>query len=226
MKTQLRLNLDRDPAYGADDFVVSGANAATATLVTEDWRAWPTGVLALIGPEGSGKTHLARMWGEAVGAILLRPPLTDITALAGQPLLIENVDLWADEDGLFHLLNSLTPGAALLLTARSRPSQWPAALPDLRSRLNALTVTELGAPDDVILGGVLAKLFAERNIRPADDLIPYLLPRMERSIPAARSLVAKLDEAAAQNKREVNRILAVQVLEVESVTHDLFDGEP
>jgi chromosomal replication initiation ATPase DnaA len=223
VKTQLRLNLERDPAYGADDFVISAANEGAAAVIMESALPWPTGVLALIGPEGSGKTHLAQMWAKAVGAAVLQPPLTD---LPQTPSLIENADQWGDEDGLFHLLNSVRPGSSLLLTARTPPTEWAATLPDLRSRLNGLTVAELGPPDDAILQGVLAKLFAERNIRPADDLIPYLTPRMERSVPAARAIVAALDEAAAQKKREVNRTLAVQVLEIDSVTHDLFDSEP
>lgn len=222
VKSQLRLNLDREPAYGAGDFVVSASNSAAVRLVMEDWRAWPAGVLVLVGPAGGGKTHLARMWAQAARATMLIPPLTDRPA---GPLAVEDIDRHLDEDGLFHLLNHIDPAAPVLLTARTRPSQWQAALPDLRSRLNALTVAELGPPDDDVLRGALAKLFAERNIRPAADLIPYLVPRMERSVTAARTIVAALDEAAAQKKREVNRTLAVQVLEIDSVTQDLFDGE-
>ncbi|RYG12139.1 MAG: chromosomal replication initiator DnaA, partial [Caulobacteraceae bacterium] len=146
MKTQLRLDLTREPRYGADDFVVSPANQAAAALVMEDWRAWPAGLLAIVGPPGSGKTHLARMWAQAVDAAILTPPLS-----ASPPglMLIEDADRWTDADGLFHLLNSLQPGSALLLTARTPPSQWPTTLPDLRSRLNAMTTTEIEAPDDV-----------------------------------------------------------------------------
>jgi chromosomal replication initiation ATPase DnaA len=222
VKTQLRLNLDREPAYSAESFVISAANHAAASLVLDGGPSWPAGVLVLSGPSGAGKTHLARMWAETVNASLAAPPLAN---RPGGPLLIEDLDRDIDEEGLFHLLNHLEPEAPVLLTTRSLPSQWTVALPDLRSRLNALTVAELGPPDDAILQGALAKLFAERNIRPAPDLIPYLVPRMERSVDAARAIVAALDEAAAQKKREVNRTLAIQVLEIDSVTRDLFDGE-
>ena len=206
--------------------MTSPVNAEAVSLVMDRWRDWPAHALALVGPEGSGKTHLARMWAKASGAVTLTAPFKDVVVASERPVLVENVELLADEEGLFHLLNSAAHGGALLLTGRSRPTAWPSALPDLRSRFNALTVAELGEPDDAILTGILQALFDERNIRPADDLIPYLLPRIERSAAAAKQIVALLDDTAARKKREINRILAVQVLEVESVTDDLFDHEP
>jgi chromosomal replication initiation ATPase DnaA len=226
VNSQLRLDLNRPATYRTEAFVTSPANAQAVSLVMKDWRGWPGGALALIGPEGSGKTHLARMWVRETGAAVLSSPLGDIAALAHRPVVVENVDLKADEEDLFHLLNLAAAGGAVLLTARSQPKAWPAALPDLRSRFNGLPIAELGPPDDAILTGVLQALFDERNIRPADDLIPYLLLRMERSPAAARQTVSALDEAAAREKREINRTLAVQVLEVDSVTDDLFDTEP
>jgi chromosomal replication initiation ATPase DnaA len=226
VNSQLRLDLARPAAYRTEAFVASSANAQAVSLVLDGWRGWPGGALALIGPEGSGKTHLAQMWVRKTGAAILSAPLGDIAALAGRPVVVENVDLKADEEGLFHLLNQAAAGGAVLLTARSQPKAWPAALPDLRSRFNGLPIAELGPPDDAILAGVLEALFDERNIRPAEDLIPYLLLRMERSPAAARKVVALLDDAAAREKREINRTLAIQVLEIDSVTDDLFGQEP
>jgi chromosomal replication initiation ATPase DnaA len=93
----------------------------------------------------------------------------------------------------------------------------------LRSRLNALAVAELGEPDDAVLAGVLEKLFRVRNIRPADDLLPYLVKRMERSVPRAREIVARLDEVADEERRAVSRALARRILDGDENTPDLFD---
>ncbi|MBK8544204.1 MAG: hypothetical protein IPL62_12040 [Caulobacteraceae bacterium] len=54
---------DRSP----DKLVVAEANRDAAKLLT-DWRAWPHGALAISGPPGSGKTHLALAWALEVGA--------------------------------------------------------------------------------------------------------------------------------------------------------------
>ena len=138
-------------------------------------------------------------------------------------VLIENADTAVGDHSLFHLINMAAQhGGTLLLTSRQPPRAWPAALPDLRSRLNALPVASLDEPDDVILMGVFRKLFHERNIRPTDDVYPYLLRRMERSITEARRLVKLLDEAADSLQRPVSRSLAKEVLDACPKNMDLF----
>jgi chromosomal replication initiation ATPase DnaA len=96
-------------------------------------------------------------------------------------------------------------------------------LADLRSRLNALPIAEIEEPDDAILERLLRKFFRERNIKPADDLIPYLLRRIERSARKAREIVSRLDEAADAEGRAISRTLARQILDAEPPTLSLFD---
>jgi chromosomal replication initiation ATPase DnaA len=222
---QLRLELRRTTPYRRRDFIVS-PNNAEAVRAIDAWRGWHAGCLALVGQEGSGKSHLARVWAKEAGAVVVcgkTPP--NLATLEGRPVLFEDADRAQDDELLFHLINMAgEDGGALLLTARAPPSAWPANLPDLRSRLNAMAVAELPAPDDVILEGVLRKLFLERNIKPSDDLIAYLLRRIERSGPAARAIVERLDEAAAEGEqRPVSRALARQFLEIDGETPDLFE---
>src|SRR5262249_46357270 len=134
-----------------------------------------------------------------------------------------DADRAGHDEALFHLINMAGEGGGLLLTARRAPSAWNAALPDLRSRLNALVVAEIGPPDDAVLEGVLRKFFRERNIRPAEDVYPYLLRRIERSVPAALEIVTRLDEFADAEQRDITRNLARQILENEDTTLGLFD---
>jgi len=208
---QLRLPFAEGDAYRPAEFVVSECNAEAIGEI-ETWRAWPVPVLAVIGPAGSGKSHIARLWAERAGASVLNPPLGDVETLPTGPIVVEDADRVGADVTMFHLLNRVEPDAAVLLTARTPPRAWPTALPDLRSRLNALRFVTVSTPDDAVLGSVLASLLRARHILPDEDLIPYLLRRIERSVDAARRVVDHLDEAAGTLKREVNRSLAAQVL--------------
>jgi chromosomal replication initiation ATPase DnaA len=225
--SQLRLELRRPTVYRRESFIVSPTNA-DAVRAVDAWPVWHGGCLALIGPEGSGKTHLARAWAKRAGATVLAADKAasteELAALQGRPILVEDADRGVADETLFHIINMAgADGGGLLLTARAAPQAWSAALPDLRSRLNALPLAELPPPDDIVLEGVLRKFFRERNIKPADDLIPYLLRRIERSAPRAQEIVARLDEAADAEQRAVSRALARQILENEGETLNLFD---
>jgi chromosomal replication initiation ATPase DnaA len=212
---QLRLDLQRTISHRRDDFVVSPANEGAVAAVD----AWPDragGSLALVGPEGSGKTHLALSWAERTGAAFFAgaaAELADLSTLEGRLVAIDDADA-VDDETLFHLINqSGLPGGGLLLTTRVRPAAWETKLPDLRSRLAAMRTAELGPPDDVVLWAVLDRFFRQTSIRPSPDLLEYLVRRIERSVPGARAVVARLDEAAGPEHRPVTRALAREILE-------------
>jgi chromosomal replication initiation ATPase DnaA len=218
---QFRLKLERREGFRSEDFIASPANA-DARRALDAYPAWPGGCLALVGPAGSGKSHLAALWARRVHAAALGPG-ADPRGLPHGPVLVEDADQHRSEEALFHLINRAEQSGGLLLTARLPPAEWPAALPDLRSRLNALPVAEIEEPDDEILTGVFEKFFRERNIKPADDLVPYLLNRMERSIPKALEIVNKLDETADAEGRAVSRGLARQILDSQPPSLHLFE---
>ena len=224
MAKQLRLGLRRPAAHTRDTFVHGSSNAQAVTAL-DAWPRWPGGALVLVGPEGTGKTHLASAWAAAAKAVVLDRDMPDVAAATGRPVLLEDVDQGVEAEALFHLINlAAHEGASLLLTARKPPTTWRAELPDLRSRLNALMVAEIEAPDDQVLSGVLRRFFRERNIRPHDDVYPYLLRRMERSVPGAREIVRRLDETEDGEHRPVSRVLARQILEADIENLDLFEG--
>ena len=149
---------------GRADFIQSPSDAEALAAV-RDWGAWPGGAFALVGPAGSGKTHLADLWAQESGAVRIGPD-QPITTFAAPAVLVEDADRRAFRgEGLFHLLNAADAGARVLLTAREPPTSWAVAVPDLRSRVNALHVAELHEPDDALLTAVMIRFFRERNIR-------------------------------------------------------------
>jgi chromosomal replication initiation ATPase DnaA len=221
---QLRLNLEHAPTFRREDFIASASNAEAADAV-DAWPNWLGGALTLVGPEGSGKTHLAAAWAEAHGGRFLETDAgqrISLSELGGQPVAVDDADQ-VDDETMFHLINlAAAEGFGLLLTSRVWPRAWSCTLPDLRSRLNALRVVPLQEPDDVVLRGVLDRFFRQRLIVPPDDLLDYLVKRIERSVPKARDVVGLIDEAASAEARGVTVALARKVLDEEAASGELF----
>lgn len=215
MPRQLNFDLPARPALGRDDFFVAEPNAVALALV-ERWPDWPNRKLLIIGPTGSGKTHLAHVWATRSRARLIPAyllPQEDIPALAAGPVVIEDVREIAGnepaEHALFHLHNHLlAEGQSLLLTADTAPQHWGLRLPDLASRMQGTASVSIDLPDDRLLAVVLAKLFADRQIVPHGDVIPYLLRRMDRSFADAQRIVGAIDALSLSEKRDVTRRLA------------------
>jgi chromosomal replication initiation ATPase DnaA len=173
-------------------------------------------VAGLAGPVGSGNSHLAAIWRENSGATAIHPQAgSDAAETAAKgPVLVEDADRRGfDDRALFHVINSVREnGTSLLITSRLWPMSWPAELADLRSRLKAATVVEIGEPDDELLAQVLVKLFADRQLAVDDRLIFYIVARMERSLEAAQTIVERLDRLALARGTRINRALALEVL--------------
>jgi chromosomal replication initiation ATPase DnaA len=213
---QLALALPHAESFAREDFLMGAPNQAALAMV-ERWPDWPDRALALIGPEGAGKSHLASIWAEIAGARRVSARALGETslmaALATGALVIEDASARLDERALFHLLNLIREEEAfLLITAQAAPARWNVALPDLASRLRAVPTVALSPPDDALLRAVLVKLFADRQLEVDGNLLGYLATRIERSFAAARAAVEALDREALRLKRPVTRALAAELL--------------
>lgn len=219
--TQLPFRLPVTSHYGRDDFIRSASNHRALSLV-ETWPDWPSKVLVISGPPGSGKSHLAHIWAERADAGIVSAGELANMARPGEALVIEDfIPQRDDEARLFHLVNTMrSQGYWLVLTSRLPPGEWSIKLADLRSRVATFLHGALEAPDDALLRGVIEKLFADRQLTVDPGVVEYMILRMERSLAAAEHLVDTLDREALALKRPVTKPLVAKALEDGQLTFD------
>lgn len=215
MKASVQIPLDFGArhAFGRGDFQIGKSNRDAVGWI-DRWPDWPAPVLIIQGPPASGKSHLAAVWREKSNASVITSldlevkTAEEIFAL-GDALLLDGLDLWLGdrmvETTLFHLYNMLKEnGKTMLMTMRMTPTQADFVIPDLASRFRAAPCVSIHAPDDMLLASVVIKLFSDRQLSVNNDVLSYLLPRMERSFSAARDLVEKADHLALAEKRGIS----------------------
>lgn len=213
---QLALALPHTESFAREDFLPGPGNEAALALI-DRWPDWPARAAVLAGPEGAGKSHLGAIWAQAAGArILAARGLSEANlpeALATGALLLEDLAPdERDERALFHLLNLVREHQAyLLITSRVMPVSLPVRIPDLASRLRAVPAVAMAPPDDALLRSLLVKLAADRQLALGEDVVTFLMARIERSFAGARAAIARLDEEAMRLKRPVSRALAAEL---------------
>ncbi|MGC1558897.1 MAG: DnaA/Hda family protein [Bradyrhizobium sp.] len=214
---QLAFALPHAESFTREDFLEGPANAAGLALI-DSWPDWPNRIMLLVGPEGSGKSHLASIWAVQAGArsTAAHTLTADAVpnALATGALVVEELrSSDVDERALFHLLNlAREEGAFVLMTARTPPSAFQIELRDLRSRLRALPMVSLLPPDDHLCRALVVKFCADRQLAVDEAVVGYLSTRVERSYAALRKAVELLDTEALRLGRPVTRALAAELL--------------
>jgi len=226
---QIPLNLEMRPVMGRSDFLIGPSNQAAVQWI-DRWPDWPAPLLFLSGPAASGKTHVAAMWREKADGVMITPEVlgsmsAEHIAGQGHHLVLDGVDPWfGDVDAetkLFHLYNMFKEeGRFFLVTSRMNPTQTAFVLPDLASRFRAAPLAEIKPPDDILLASVLIKHFSDRQLRVGNDVIRYILPRMERSFSAARDIVVQADREALAKRRPVSVPLMREIM-AGRIEHDL-----
>ena len=217
---QLPLSLAHRPAFDRGEYLVSICNEA-ATAWIDSWPSWPdaTWGLNIYGPEASGKSHLAEVWARKAGAIMLRPADLCADRLptllgAAHHVILDNVDASLPGVPAFHLFNMIVERqGALLLLSRMPVSRMALQPADLKSRFAALPAVAISDPDDALISGIMDKLFRDRQLFVTEEVLAFLIERMERSFSEARALVETIDAMSLADGRRITLPLVRRALE-------------
>ena len=202
---QLPLSIFRGPRYAETDFREAASNADACAWLRRTGD-WPNQRLALWGEAGRGKTHLLHIWAARTARRGLRtaPRLSGLPDLPAGRRRARRRRCGRRRDRAAAPAERRGRGRLpVLLAARAPPARWPVRLPDLASRLRAITAVEIGPPEDALLRALLARLLADRQLRLPEPVQEWLVRRLPRSAAALREAVARLDAASLDRHRNI-----------------------
>lgn len=204
-------------SFETADFIRGNANEEALSLM-ERWPDWPYSIVLVHGPHGSGKTHLAHVFAHRAHASFIAPERVgklpaDQLLTGNHAWVLEDVEAVSDAPALAQLINHVRArGDYLVLTAQAPATALAIPLPDLRSRMLALPSVALGAPDDALLMGVLAKQFSDRQLRITPEVLHYAATHLERSFEAAQAFAAQMDALSMARGRGITLPLVREAL--------------
>ena len=224
MNEQLILSLSLKEALEKEDFFISPSNLHSVTLMG-NIEHWSSGALLLVGPKGSGKTHLSLVWSRENNAkqIALESVIPEIErGLNYDSVCIEDLHLIEDigihkkpiiEEGIFHIINSIrSRGGKLLISSSKTPNTLALSLRDLVSRLQSFSNTRIREPDDSLVMALLLKYFNDRQIYIKHSILTYMATRIDRTYSAIYEFVKSLDHKSLVLNTKITRTLIDETL--------------
>ena len=204
--SQIPLNLRPDKPQRFSNFHIAEGNRAAVTLLRARER-WPSAAVLILGPAGSGKTHLGQAW---------------LDVSEGE--FIDDAHD-ANERDVFDAINRALAGqsSGLVLASSLAPKDWDVSLPDLKSRMTAMPTLTLAEHGEASLEPILRELFDQAGRNVGQDVVTFILRNWERSVEALRELVLELDIAAGSKKADLTKAFAAKYLRSRSEL-DLFPG--
>lgn len=198
---------------------VSDANHSALRIV-QNPENWPSPVVCLIGPPRCGLTTIVAAWAHAFNADAFTADgfqalkAKEANQLGEGYVAIDDAEQVKNTDRLLSLINMTTSqNGRLLLAAHSPPSQWEISSPDLKSRLNAMTLAEIDAPDEALLQDRLKAAARREYLKLDDDTLKYLVRRLDLSYVAIEVFLERLNEAVVELGRAPSVPLAREVLQ-------------
>ena len=209
---QLTIEMPKRTALNREDFLVNVRNKVAVDFIDNFYKkSIKLGIL--IGPKGSGKTHLVNVFCKSLEGVnwsFLSSENKNIYDIfnTNDVIIIENINNFHSkqkEEFLFHSINlSKELNKALLLTSSLQVSKLNFKMSDLVSRLEAMNTASIEEPDDTLMEALIIKLFNDRQISVKPKTVNFLMQRIERSYLGVSEIIELIDKVSLSQKKSIS----------------------
>ena len=204
--------------YFEQDFFVSSNNFSAYKLI-ESWPNWPGKWVNIIGPTGSGKTHLSKILEKKINKIKIveakkinDDTISDLNDL--ECLIIDNFNNNINEKLLYSILNHSKQLENFVLINSVKPlNQIEFELKDLKSRISSFIFIGIDLPTDELLQVIISKSFSDKQINLNPKISDYIIKNVERSYDKIFKFLKDIDDLSLSSGKSININLIKKVLD-------------
>ena len=204
--TQFVFNLETIENFNESDFFVNTTNKAAADLISL-WPEWHNKAAILFGESKSGKSHLGSIWMKKSNAKLidLKKSLYKSDIQKNSNYLIDNFSYIkpAQETFILDIFNQCLFNKNHILFLCDANKKINFKLKDLESRFNSILSTSINKPDDQIIEIIINKFFSDQQVLISDEVIKYMISRLERSYIEINSQLQSINNTSYENKQKI-----------------------
>ena len=197
-----------------------GENQDLLTLIKFITSKEETHSLYLWGETGTGKTHLLQAACKQAADNDLHVaylPLKELSELSAEMLhdlgeldlvCVDDLDCVAGhiewQQGLTWLYNELRDNNhSMIMSGNKSATTIEVDIEDLKSRLAWDQVNQIKSPDDELKKEILRQKANARSFELSDEVIEYLLRRVDRNLGSLIAILDKIDHASLAEKRKI-----------------------
>ncbi len=203
--------------YFEQDFFVSSNNFSAYKLI-ESWPNWPGKWVNIIGPTGSGKTHLSKILEKKIKRLKVIDETNVNEKIISELrhfdcLIIDNFKNKIEDKLLYSILNqSKQLENFIVINSKLQLNKFEIKLKDLKSRFNSFIFIGIDLPTDDLLQVIISKSFSDKQINLNPKVSEYIVKNVDRSYEKMFKFLSDLDELSLSSGKSININLIKKVL--------------
>lgn len=216
IKQQTILKFENNPSFKDSDYFVSECNRQAYDNLFK-WPKWDSKLINLVGPKGSGKSHLLEIF-SIKNNFLKVNSLAEIkkkleTIIKYDKLIMDDINQ-IDEKVFFSILdNYISNNKFLIISTIDSLLTYKFKLADLKSRITLFHKYEIYQPNDKMIYFLIQKFLSDRQIKIKKDLITHIIKKIDRSYNRIMKFIDQIDRQSLSNNKKIDYKLINNILD-------------